>query len=823
MKSIFILLSIILFPMFSYSQSDTLWFDMYDQYATPKTADYYRFRGGSLVVDDKLITDRNFYYTNGNLMKEVKRNINGSKTSKWKLSFRYYNPEGESRLVSINTGDFYVGRVQYSYFDSKGKLLSKAYFNRIEGAFIEGTMVEFYKDDLLKVKSIITKNNNVEVERKDFYKNGELAHVFKVEDVKSKEGISVYYNTEGKKISEFLWSIDGVEKNGKLILQDPKDFNVLGYKIYNKEQLEETRMYQQKGSNFPGQYMFTRNDTFFIYSYINNILTDTLSVVNSRLVNGVGYEEDGNVFKKTTFLESETVEKIEYYTKELKQVKIHVKGLKTVYYDEDNKILGSLISSETKRANRTKPMDGSLFAWNTETNLLEKEFRYEQGELREELFFDYHPITNKRFNKSIKRYDKPYVWGNYTETVYFLSGNIKSITTRNKNRLSHQVFYNQNEEELPTTSDIEGEKITYDYFNIPDQEFVSFRRIDYKNNIISKTRWYSPNSEDKSQKDLQVKEEYKRDGLNMTFTREGTILSQGERVNGKTVNGSEFEFTVSYVDNEANGVFKTYKEGKLNGEFKRIGNTGKVMEIKYYKNGKQHGEAKSFYKNEKLQYKSQYVDGKMEGIAVSYDMKGVELSQNTYKDGKMYNGEIQDYKTGLIQVYKEGFQVSSKFPQSNKEYIRQEKISENKLFVTIFYRENEGKFCEYYLVDNELDGPIKYYSSKGKILYSGVFEKGVLISGDLFYGIIDNTQNFNLVHLKCKGDLYTITYYDRELNEIEGSSSKKIQDILYAMLLRSSKSGRTVENESIESSLRSASGVQMILSDKKNRKKISSK
>jgi len=102
-----------------------------------------------------------------------------------------------------------------------------------------------------------------------------------------------------------------------------------------------------------------------------------------------------------------------------------------------------------------------------------------------------------------------------------------------------------------------------------------------------------------------------------------------------TLNGPHLEFSnrgqietrIHYLNNEYNGMYATFKNGRA------------VKEMAY-KNGVIHGEVREFTSRGKIQKSTQFKDGKIHGDMIFYDDEENVVMQYKYENGDKLSGGI---------------------------------------------------------------------------------------------------------------------------------------------------------------------------------------
>ena len=187
---------------------------------------------------------------------------------------------------------------------------------------------------------------------------------------------------------------------------------------------------------------------------------------------------------------------------------------------------------------------------------------------------------------------------------------------------------------------------------------------------------------------------------------------------------------ISYHPNGKLKVERFYENGRLNGEMKEYDNEGKLIREAHYLQGKRNGKymernldgytSTSNYKNDVLE--GEYVElfgngqiaqkgsydssGKKTGRWVRYKNDGTLIEDVGYLDG-VYHGEKRSYSQGELS--------------SVTEY---EKGKNHGKHIWYYSANPKIKREEKNYVNNELEGPTKYYTDKGVLYTEILYKKG---------------------------------------------------------------------------------------------------
>jgi antitoxin component YwqK of YwqJK toxin-antitoxin module len=151
--------------------------------------------------------------------------------------------------------------------------------------------------------------------------------------------------------------------------------------------------------------------------------------------------------------------------------------------------------------------------------------------------------------------------------------------------------------------------------------------------------------------------EYRIEGQVKNGKKEGTwceyyagknmLRRMAQYDNGK-LNGPFIE-----VD-ETGSVFKKsdYKDNKLDGALYHWAAGGRLTSLNHFKEGEYHGEQHLYYDNGNHQEVSTYKDGQRDGVTVWYNREGAKRMLITYKDGLFDGKQETYYPNGNIKTSK---------------------------------------------------------------------------------------------------------------------------------------------------------------------------
>lgn len=245
------------------------------------------------------------------------------------------------------------------------------------------------------------------------------------------------------------------------------------------------------------------------------------------------------------------------------------------------------------------------------------------------------------------------------------------------------------------------------------------------------------------------------------FHPNGKLMAEGRYV------GKDKDSTWNYYD--VNGTLRStehWKTGALDGEMTSFFADGKMIERRHFKGGKANGKAEQFYPDGKLRYDCTYLNGEPEGTETFYYPKGNKEIQGAYVNGSRDGGWTYYNEDGSVQMqvlYAQGAFVKQRYENGLfKEYWDDEQVKSE---TTYKNGKREGPFTEWHdngtwtevpvrlgpqgqeKADTErkltgqtkkregvykndlLEGPVKEYDIKGKLINTLVYVNGTTAEG----------------------------------------------------------------------------------------------
>ena len=245
------------------------------------------------------------------------------------------------------------------------------------------------------------------------------------------------------------------------------------------------------------------------------------------------------------------------------------------------------------------------------------------------------------------------------------------------------------------------------------------------------------------------------------FHPTGKLMAEGRYV------GQEKDSTWTYFDKD--GVLRStenWRAGKMHGEMTTVYPDGTIAEQRHFKNGVAEGVAEQFYPDGKPRYKANFVNGAPEGTETFYFPNGKKEIEGRYVNGNRDGGWMYYNDNGSVQMqvlYAQGKLVRQKYENGTfKEYWADEQVKSEEIYKN---GKREGPFTEWYnngvwvqvpmklgpqggeknevervlkgqtkkregtYKNDILEGPVKEYDEKGKLISTLVYVNGVPATG----------------------------------------------------------------------------------------------
>lgn len=245
------------------------------------------------------------------------------------------------------------------------------------------------------------------------------------------------------------------------------------------------------------------------------------------------------------------------------------------------------------------------------------------------------------------------------------------------------------------------------------------------------------------------------------FHPNGKLMAQGRYV------GQEKDSIWNYYDRE--GVLRStehWKRGKLDGEMTTYYPDGQVAERRHFKAGVAEGPAEQFHANGTPRYKATYVNGEPEGSEIFYFPDGKKEIEGRYVNGARDGGWTYYNENGSVQMqvlYAQGRFVRQKYENGTfTEYWDNEQPKSEETYKN---GKRNGPFTEWHPTgtwtevpvklgpdgnarndvervlkgqtkkregtykNDLLEGPVKEYDEKGRLIATVVYSNGVPTEG----------------------------------------------------------------------------------------------
>ena len=166
-----------------------------------------------------------------------------------------------------------------------------------------------------------------------------------------------------------------------------------------------------------------------------------------------------------------------------------------------------------------------------------------------------------------------------------------------------------------------------------------YKIFDYKGSLILQSQYITSRGED-----VVFNDKF--------FNSDGTLLSEGESVNGFSEGKHIYYFPDGSVSKKI-----SFKRGIYDGEFIFFNLDGSISSTGFYQLGKPYGFWVSYYEDGSLYSEFNYVLGKVDGQAKTYHRNGEICSNNQYLMGNLVGSAKKYYDNGQIeyeQAYLDG-------------------------------------------------------------------------------------------------------------------------------------------------------------------------
>ena len=245
------------------------------------------------------------------------------------------------------------------------------------------------------------------------------------------------------------------------------------------------------------------------------------------------------------------------------------------------------------------------------------------------------------------------------------------------------------------------------------------------------------------------------------FHPNGKLMAEGRYVD------KDKDSTWNYYDET--GILRStehWKSGKMDGEMTSYSAGGKVIERRHFVKGTESGKAEQFFADGAPRYVANYVSGSPEGIETFYFPNGKKEIEGKYVNGNRDGGWTYYNDNGSIQtqaLYAQGKFVEQHYVNGTfKDYWDDEQLKSE---TTYKNGKREGRFTEWYdngvwtevpvklgptdeqksdverevkgqtkkregaYKNDVLDGPVKDYDEKGRLVANLVYVNGTPAEG----------------------------------------------------------------------------------------------
>ncbi|MBW1296895.1 toxin-antitoxin system YwqK family antitoxin [Aquimarina litoralis] len=600
------------------------------------------------------------------------------------IEVKYYGNSGEY-LGALSTDDKgkYKG-ISVIYYQNPlrvKQIRDYAYKNGIVTAF-------YYPNGVVREQVDVKKKNNIEY----FDRNGKFLHAVKFEssnkswDLKDGTKVKFYSNDIEDKV-HLIEYIEKLDANGKIIFKQ----------YFYENQKPKSKIYHEN------------NIKKEIINY------DESGKETSRL-QYKGYQPYEGIFKQKNrelvYKEGVIIKETEFYPQSNNKFSVFENGIIT-YFDKKDNLIGEVISSSKDFLN---PEKGTGFSIDYKGRIISK-VQYVNNKATYEKKFKYFDKDSSKVGIEERYHDGYYL----VKQIYYYHNVQKKrsvLSYRNGNK-DKVIFYDRkgNETGRYDYNLKSGTLLTYFY----DTDIIRKYKEEDNGTIVRSKKYdkkHNPNAFNNYE--YVLIEDIDVNNKATYYTENGDIVAELLFKNKKPFSGTAYDHkTLKYY---------AFANGEKNGLYKRLQNNGMILEKGNYVNDVKEGAFVSFdYSGNKIKV-SNYKNDMLEGTSTYYDRNGKAISSLTYSkdipvEGKEIKGDEEIfYKNGNI----------SKIIKTNNDGITETSYNtEKSQNVVIYDSQRKLKKYEYTLLNYRLNGKVIKYNKEGKIMYTSIFEKGVMKSGEI--------------------------------------------------------------------------------------------
>ncbi|WP_298319315.1 hypothetical protein [uncultured Aquimarina sp.] len=613
----------------------------------------------------------------------------------------------------------YPKESEIRYYGNQGEYLGTSLIDPETGRY-KGVYVYYYKNPL-RVKKIVDYKYKGRRTKIGYYPNGVVRERF----LDKPEPKIEYYDLKGKLISTV--GVGDPNKNwdfrdGKRVQfysdSDPEkmhlisfieEFDVNGNIVYaenfhENQQTSSKVFYENKSKkeiiSFDEKGKEIAKITFKNYAPFQGIL---LEKSKSKVY------EQGKLIKETSFYPDTTIPFSVFENK------------KAIFYKKNGDTLGEISSMLDSYLSEE---EGTRFFIDSQGRVIRKStfvggMKTYEKELR---YFDNNDNKTSIQERFYKGYDK-------TKEVFYYHdiSNKRSVRFYKNGIKSREVFYDRKGKEISTYNYEEKHGSLFTYFYDTDM-LDQYQEFNKGNLIKSKKYQKKYNSTTKESDTYVLIEDLDINTEAIFYNGEGKVIAKLSFKDQKPYEGVGYDYITR--------TYYTFKQGKKNGEYKKMRYSQKVLEEGFYINDLKEGAFVTYDYNGNKSLVKNYKNDKLEGETIYYDASGEVISNLIYKDDIPFQGkEIRRDE----EIWYEQGKITKKIKTTDKKMVVTKYIDENTQEVIEYANDKKTKIYNYTISNYKLEGAVVRYDNKGNVLHKAIFDKGILKSGEVL--IKENSYN----------------------------------------------------------------------------------
>ncbi|MFD2562139.1 toxin-antitoxin system YwqK family antitoxin [Aquimarina rubra] len=806
LKFLFVCVAICNLSFKAFGQNDTIWYDQKWQESSKENAAFYRppsVKNGDLYV----IKD---YYINGQLQ------MVGTSTEKdkaiWEGKVTWYQKDGKVQqaftyknnrldgefityykdqklIAQYKDGRFFSGKTNFinknsqtfrekkdsiireviydkdlngtryeiykkitkdypketgvKYYGNEGEYLGTSSIDSETGRY-QGVFVYYYKNPL-RVRKIVDHKYKGGRVKATYYPNGGIRERF----IDKPEPKMEYYDQKGTLISTVgigdpnkTWDF----RDGKRVQfysdSKPEEMHLIDFieefdvegnityaEFYHKNQQIQSKVfyedkYKKEVISFDKSGNQIARVTFKNYAPFQGTLLDKFK---SKVY------EQGKLIKETNFYPDTTIPFSVFENK------------KAVFYNKNGDVLGEITSKSNSFLSEE---DGTRYYIDFEGRIIRTATYVKGTKTYEKEYRHYKEDTTKTGIK--ERFYEGY---NIIKEVSFYHDTPKKrseLFYKNGNKV-REVFYDRTGKEVATYDYEQKDGTLFTYFYDTDvvdeyQEFAKGRLI----KSIKYKKKYKRNADETESyvliEDLDINTEA------VFYNEEGTVIAKLVFKDKKPYEGVGYDYK--------SRTYYTFKDGKKNGSYKKMGYNQKVLEEGFYINDLRQAAfiTYDFYGNKTVV--KNYKNDKLEGETIYYNEKGEVVSKLVYKNDLPFEGKAIGRDE---EIWYEQGTITKKIKTTENQVIVTNYMTVDTQEVIVYTSNKKNKIYLYTLKNYKLHGDVIRYDLKGNLLHKAKFDKGILKSGAVL--VKENSyrsQDYTKLLIHKKEETISIECYNKD-------------------------------------------------------------